>query len=166
MTAADSRFQNLPAAPAISPGRALDALENIPGSFVALDSQWRVIYANAEAERLRGLPRREMLGRTQWELFPDTAGAPVERELKRAAADRVTVEFEYCDGRRCLHVKAWPESDGGLSVFSVDISARKSAENALRDTDERFRAIFDTTPECVKVVAPDGTLLEMNPAGL
>jgi PAS domain S-box-containing protein len=43
--------------------------------------------------------------------------------------------------------------------------SRASAE-ALRESEERFRAIVETTPECVKVVAPDGTLLHMNSAGL
>ena len=31
---------------------------------------------------------------------------------------------------------------------------------------ERWRKIFDTSPECIKLVAKNGTLLEMNPAGL
>jgi PAS domain S-box-containing protein len=41
-----------------------------------------------------------------------------------------------------------------------------ASEQALRESEERFRAIVETTPECVKVVAPDGTLLHMNSAGL
>ena len=36
----------------------------------------------------------------------------------------------------------------------------------VRMSEERFRAIVDTTPECVKVVAADGTLLHMNSSGL
>jgi PAS domain-containing protein len=48
----------------------------------------------------------------------------------------------------------------------VDITDRKRAEETLRQSEERFRAIFETTPECVKVVASDGTLLQMNPAGV
>jgi PAS domain S-box-containing protein len=46
-----------------------------------------------------------------------------------------------------------------------DVSLRRSAEAALRESEERFRAIVQATPECVKVVAPDGTLLAMNSAG-
>jgi PAS domain S-box-containing protein len=51
---------------------------------------------------------------------------------------------------------------GGINAL-VDITARKLAE---RESIEQFRAIFETNPECVKLVAPDGTLLQMNAAGL
>jgi len=39
-------------------------------------------------------------------------------------------------------------------------------EQAVRESEERYRAILETTPECVKLVAPDGTLLHMNSPGL
>ena len=32
--------------------------------------------------------------------------------------------------------------------------------------ESRFRTIFDSEPECVKLVGPDCTLIDMNPAGL
>ena len=40
------------------------------------------------------------------------------------------------------------------------------SQNAQTQSEEQFRAIFETTPECVKIVSPDGTLLRMNVAGL
>jgi PAS domain S-box-containing protein len=43
---------------------------------------------------------------------------------------------------------------------------RNASDRALRESEERFRAIVETTPECVKLVAPDGTLLHMNSPGL
>jgi PAS domain S-box-containing protein len=43
---------------------------------------------------------------------------------------------------------------------------RTASAEALRESEDRFRAIVETTPECVKVVGPDGTLLYMNSAGL
>lgn len=48
----------------------------------------------------------------------------------------------------------------------MDVSERKQAETALRERENRWRAIIDAEPECVKLVAVDGTLLEMNAAGL
>jgi len=43
---------------------------------------------------------------------------------------------------------------------------RKEMEASLRQSETRLRAIIDNEPECVNVVAPDGKLLDMNPAGL
>ena len=43
---------------------------------------------------------------------------------------------------------------------------RCRAEEALRESEGRFRAIVNTTPDCVKLVAHDGTLLHMNASGL
>ena len=48
----------------------------------------------------------------------------------------------------------------------VDITDRKDAEEKLSASEKRLRTILDSEPECVKVVARDRTLLEMNPAGL
>jgi DNA-binding response OmpR family regulator len=43
---------------------------------------------------------------------------------------------------------------------------RREAGEALRQCEEHLRAVVETTPACIKVVAADGTLLSMNSAGL
>ena len=43
---------------------------------------------------------------------------------------------------------------------------RHQAEARLRDSELRLRTIVESEPECVKLMSPDGALLEMNPAGL
>jgi len=48
----------------------------------------------------------------------------------------------------------------------IDITERKRAEEELRFSEERLRTIFDTSPECVKLVDADERLIDMNPAGL
>lgn len=60
------------------------------------------------------------------------------------------------------------------SLRHLDLYARQSgsfiqrchAEDGLRESEGRFRAIVNTTPDCVKLVAADGTLLHMNASGL
>jgi PAS domain S-box-containing protein len=47
-----------------------------------------------------------------------------------------------------------------------DNDARRRAEHEARAAEARLRMVFDNEPECVKVVAPGGELLEMNSAGL
>jgi PAS domain S-box-containing protein len=43
---------------------------------------------------------------------------------------------------------------------------RARVSRTLRESEARYRAIVETSPECVKLVAADGTLLQMNRAGL
>jgi PAS domain S-box-containing protein len=47
-----------------------------------------------------------------------------------------------------------------------DITDRKCAEDALRDSEERLRAIYDGTYQYIGLLSPDGTLLEANRASL
>ena len=48
----------------------------------------------------------------------------------------------------------------------LDVTERKQAEAALQQSEEHLRAIVETTPECVQLVDPQGTILHMNAAGL
>ncbi len=48
---------------------------------------------------------------------------------------------------------------------NTDITEQLHFRDELRASEVKFRAVVETTPECVKIVAEDGTLLYMNPAG-
>ncbi|HLA78606.1 MAG TPA: GAF domain-containing protein [Vicinamibacteria bacterium] len=48
----------------------------------------------------------------------------------------------------------------------AEIAERKRAEARLEESQTLLRTIIESEPECVKLVAADGTLLQMNPAGL
>lgn len=54
---------------------------------------------------------------------------------------------------------------GAVNCFE-DITEQRQAELEAQRRDRFLRAVIDTTPECVKLVAADGALLEMNDAGL
>lgn len=55
---------------------------------------------------------------------------------------------------------------GAVAAQTGTAIRRKQTEHALRDSERRIRAIFDTTREFIGLLAPDGTLLAANRAAL
>lgn len=52
------------------------------------------------------------------------------------------------------------------TALEREVIERRTLERTLADQKQRFRIFFDSEPECVKLQAADGTILDMNPAGL
>jgi PAS domain S-box-containing protein len=130
--------------------RAIAILESITDGFVALDREWCFTYANAEAERINGIRREDMIGKNQWELFPATRGTALESEWRRAVAEQLPAEFEfyYEPSDSWFQNKVYPTKDGGLSVFFHDITSRKQSEAALQKVnDELERRVRERTRE-------------------
>ena len=71
---------------------------------------------------------------------------------------------------RWVTFRARVQRDAGkaVAVFALvfDSTDRKLAEERLRESEARLRAIVEATPECVKIVGEDGCIRYMNPAGL
>ena len=53
-----------------------------------------------------------------------------------------------------------------MRIAAEDSRGRSTAEAALRQSENHLRTIFETEPECVKVIDRNGQLMEMNAAGL
>ena len=105
-------------------------LEKTTDGFFAVDSEWKLTYVNAEAERMVGRKRDELLGGLLWERFPELIGSVSQANYEKVMADRVAIEFEASDanGKLWYEVHAYP-SNGGVSVFFRDISERKKIES-------------------------------------
>jgi len=66
------------------------------------------------------------------------------------------------------HVFSESDLELGLTISRQLVFAfeRQRGAEALRQSEERFREIVETSPECVKLVSSDGQILHMNAAGL
>ena len=130
--------------------------------FLDRDMRLRLMNQTLSAMGERALP--VALGRSLWEIVPDTretleprlaralpAGRPVTgvEVSARGRADPVRHEYE-------LGFFPLPDSEEGAGLVVSDITTRKRAERRLRESEERYRTLIQTSAAMVWTATPDG----------
>jgi PAS domain S-box-containing protein len=125
--------------------RAQGVLDNMGEAFVLLDRDFRIVDLNAEAMRLENRPREAILGKTHWEAHPDAApdvGELYQRAMREQRAMTLEHRYVWPDGRDTwIDMRSYPVEDG-LAVFYRDVTKRKHADEAQRQSEERQRFLL------------------------
>jgi PAS domain S-box-containing protein len=141
---------------------------------VVLDSAGTRKYISRSIERLLGHAPADLLGRSPEDLVhPDDVPALAEAIESCLRGVQETPAFEL----RLRHRNgSWHDfevigtnllqepSVGGIVFNSREITARKAAEIALRESEERFRAVWEATSEAMALADLDGVVVAVNPA--
>lgn len=145
--------------------RSTNILESITDAFFTVDCDWRFTYLNPQAERLLQRNQEELLGKIVWDEFPEAVGSRFYREFHTAVSQKISVEFEefYPPLNTWLAVHAYPSKES-LCVYFNDINERKRAEEALRQSEERFRLLAEHSTDMISRHTADGIYLYASPA--
>ena len=145
-----------------------------PDAIVTLDARYRIVEWNSGAERLFGYSREEVIGRNIDPLItnPDTFEEAVGLTQTVVGGDdvlpRETVRYRKDGSPVDVLLAGSPILVGGefIGVVAVytDITERKRAEEALRESEEHYRAVVESQTEFIGRWRPDGTLTFVNDA--
>jgi len=166
-------------------GRRLDELGAIRdrfGDLIESTSDWlwevdcdgKYTYVSPQVRNVLGREVDDLIGTTPFDIMP-----PAEAErLKAVFQDFVSraEPFEHIENV-CLHADGrevvmetsgvpMHGPGGGLKGYrgvDRDITARKRAEEALRDSERQSRSLIETAPNIILHLAPDHKILEFNP---
>jgi PAS domain S-box-containing protein len=138
--------------------RVARVLEAMSAAFFSLDREWRFDYVNAEAERVLHMSRQELHGGSIWTLFPAALGSDFEQHYRGAVrtGEPRTFEAYYPPPLDAWYeVRAYPGPDG-LSVYFVDVTERKRAEESARRAAQRLGLIADVAEAMTEGLGGEG----------
>jgi two-component system cell cycle sensor histidine kinase/response regulator CckA len=151
-------------------------VQNAPDyAIFTMDLEGIIRTWNPAAARIMGYSEAEIVGQTAALIFTaeDRAAGIPEREMRaaREAGKAEDVRWHLRkDGSRFWAngiMTALNDDSGrcvGLAKIVSDATQRKQMEDALRQSEQRFRQAIEQLPLSTQIVAPDGRLLQVNHA--
>lgn len=148
--------------------------ENSTDAISRLSPGLETLYVSPSIQNIIGYTPQELIGRHPLEtIHPDDVAsmrAAYEEALRHpTTAKTVTYRRRHRDGHY-----VWCESVGRaivgatgveeVHIITRDISARKRAEDALREAEARYRSIFENAVEGIFQTSPQGQYLAANPS--
>ncbi len=133
----------------------------------------RIVEINAAWLQLTGRTHAEVVGRTSSELTlwddPSDRAALLDAMERDGSATNYPARFRLHGGHvadallsgRCLDL----ESERCIVWSWRDISELRRVERSLVESERKYRSLFDYAQDCILVIAPDGTLVDVNSVG-
>jgi PAS domain S-box-containing protein len=139
--------------------------------FIIQDKLFRLI--NTQAMTLSGYSEEELL-KQPFSRFvhPDDVDPLLDAFTKRSTGSNVPSHYTFRIIRKDTTIRwvelnvvaiTWDEHPAILN-FMTDITPRKQAEDALRESEERYRQFFKTTLDSVFITTPEGRYIDFNDA--
>ena len=152
------------------------AIEQTADSVVITNRDGIIEYVNPAFEITTGYRSAEALGRKPNIVKSGHQDAAFYKELWTTILNGEPFSGVFINQRKdgsLFHEEKTitPLRDGAQRITHFvstgkDISERIHAEASVRASEEHLRTIIDTEPECIKLLAKDGSLIDMNAAGL
>lgn len=141
--------------------RIKQILENIMESYFEMDNKWHILDLNHNAEIEFGKKKEELIGKVFWNEFPPNK--PIWDNFHRARQKKKYIKFEAYSSisNKWFEMHFHPFEDGS-SVYFHDISERKKLEHDLKESEEKYRTIFENTINPTMIVEEDMTISMVN----
>ena len=151
--------------------RFKDLFEHANDLVMTIDSAGFITALNVAGEEALGCPRAKAATMKFTAFVPDEQIKPLEEWAADCARNRgkaFEVSIRGAHGKRAiLELMARPSSapgdNGVLEVIARDVTSRRAAEEALRQSEERFSSAFRASPVAIAISKlPEGKLLDVN----
>jgi PAS domain S-box-containing protein len=148
-------------------------LEALPDILFEVDLTGRIHDYRAPKPELFSVAPCDMVGKTIGKILPKEAAETVYHAMQEAFEkgrhSGALVQINTLEGLNWFELSIAAKKDckvdeGRLIVLARDITPRKKAQDALRQSEERFRTLFEEVPAAIQGYGPDGRIHYWNRA--
>jgi len=141
-------------------------LHKIREAIATVDFEGRFTFINAEAERLLGFNRLDIIGKNAKDVFPQIVGTPIQTEFLRSSRSRQPINIEvWFDAVPSMagwfDLRFYPHSEG-INIIFFPITKRKETEEKLRASEDRFRTMAEQAFEGIFLLDENGKVEYVN----
>ncbi len=142
-------------------------VETAGDSIATVNGEGRVLFVNRAGARRLERPRDEVIGKRLGDLFPRKIAerqlGNICKVLRSGRGQTVEAPVVFGEETRCQLTRMQPQRDHegrivAVTIIATDITDQKATERALRESEEKYRALTESTNDLVYAANPDGTL--------
>jgi len=147
-------------------------MDNASSIIVVRDIQGRYVLVNTEVEELLGMRREEILGKTPYDIHSSDKAKKILVDDRKSIESRVSVQIEdQFDAGGCLRTffgSRFPLLDPRGEPYAVctvatDITELKEVEDALRQSERKYRTLINNIPDVVWTSDSEGNSTFISP---
>ncbi len=146
----------------------LSVLANVnPESVLLIDSGGRAVFSNKIFAKMIGKGPDEIVGKSVYKLLPPERASSWKTRIDNVIATGAPEHFEEFRGEYHTENYLYPLQGAGgkhtqLVLFGIDITERKKMEKALRQSEEKFKELFDSAPVGYHEIDANGRIVNIN----
>ena len=143
--------------------------------MILVQQDGMIKYANPSTVKMTGYSRDKLAKKPFIEhIHPDDWELVIEHHLKRMQGEVIPYKYEFRFFNKARDIRwmeidavliSWDEKPATLAFLS-DITERRQAERALKESEAKYRTLFEESKDGVFISTPDGRFLDINPAGV